>query len=349
MIGQSVLRCMRVAAMALATFGCSPLAAQAPIAEQWRAIEVHAAPVTIEGGRVGALTFRGGLQLSSQDAMFGGLSGLEVLEGDRLLAISDYSDWFDAQLVLSPSGDLVGLEGVRTAMMRNELGAAFPSKDDGDSEGIAQLADGRIAVSFEQTQVVRIYDFNRDGPFGAASPGPQLAGVRRLRDNVGLEAIASAANGDLVVGAEGWGGRSLLWRAPLDSTTPTESRAYYRAEPGYSLTGLDRLPNGDFVALERFYAPVIGPRARITRFSEAALSAGGEVRGELLATLAPPLPVDNFEGVAAVEMLGVTRLYIVSDNNFSHRQRTLLLAFDLPARPEDFSGRTVSFERTPQR
>jgi hypothetical protein len=48
-------------------------------------------------------------------------------------------------------------------------------------------------------------------------------------------------------------------------------------------------------------------------------------------------------------MLGVTRLYIVSDNNFSHRQRTLLLAFDLPARPEDFSGRTVSFERTPQR
>jgi hypothetical protein len=78
------------------------------------------------------------------------------------------------------------------------------------------------------------------------------------------------------------------------------------------------------VALERFYAPIIGARARITLL--AAPGAEAEVLAELLA----PMPVDNFEGVAAVRMgAGVTRIYIVSDDNFSTRQRTLLYAFDL--------------------
>ena len=49
-----------------------------------------------------------------------------------------------------------------------------------------------------------------------------------------------------------------------------------------------------------------------------------------LALLTPPLPVDNFEAISAVRMAnGVTRLYILSDNNFSSRQRTLLYAFDV--------------------
>ena len=53
-------------------------------------------------------------------------------------------------------------------------------------------------------------------------------------------------------------------------------------------------------------------------------------RPELLAEIAAPLAVDNFEGVAAVRAPdGGVRLYIVSDDNFSPRQRTLLLAFDI--------------------
>ena len=46
----------------------------------------------------------------------------------------------------------------------------------------------------------------------------------------------------------------------------------------------------------------------------------------------PDVRIDwlDIEGVAAVRMpTGVTRLYIVSDDNFSERQRTLLLAFDV--------------------
>jgi hypothetical protein len=39
--------------------------------------------------------------------------------------------------------------------------------------------------------------------------------------------------------------------------------------------------------------------------------------------------IDNFEGIAAKQMPdGRVRLYIVSDDNFSDSQRTLLMVFD---------------------
>ena len=141
------------------------------------------------------------------------------------------------------------------------------------------------------------------------------------------------ADGVLVVGAEGEGHKQTpIWLAPLDATGDVASSTRFPLSDDFSLTSLDRLPNGDFIALERFYAPVIGARARIARFSAAALRAGGEsIEGvEQLAELAAPHPVDNFEGISAVRMPnGVTRLYIISDNNFSARQRTLLFAFDI--------------------
>jgi hypothetical protein len=135
------------------------------------------------------------------------------------------------------------------------------------------------------------------------------------------------------VGAEGGDAPTTpLWLAPLSAHETVPARTRYPLARGFSLTSLDRLPDGGYVALERFYAPIIGARARITRFPASALEAGGDVLPDVeeLARLGPPDPVDNFEGISAVRMPnGVTRLYIVSDDNFSSRQCTLLLAFDV--------------------
>lgn len=329
---------MRLILFAGAMLGaaCTPLVAQAPILDQWRAIAVEVEPVAFPQARVGTLLFRGGLEMHSEDPEFGGFSGLEVLDDGRLIAISDAADWFEARLILDEDGALVGMTDVRSTAMRDETGAVFASKDAGDSEGLAQLPDGRFAVSFEQTQSVRLYDINRDGPFGAAQGGPVLAGLSQMPRNVGLEAISSAANGDLVIGAEGSGGATPIWRARLDAQAPAPVSAHYPLPRGYSLTSLDRLPDGGFVALERFYAPVIGARARITRFPEDTEAGQAEIEPEELGQLAPPMPVDNFEGISAVRMAdGVTRIYVVSDDNFSDRQRTLLLAFDLSEAHDD--------------
>jgi len=319
----------RAFALALILAACAPSAANAPIDEQWRGIEVTATAVEFGAERAGRLRYRGGLELSSEQAVFGGLSGMEVLEDERLIAISDDGNWFEARLVLSDGGDLVGVRAWRTALMRDEDGEPFANKSAGDSEDLTQLADGRFAVSFEQTQTIRIYDLNRDGPFGPAVAGPRLADTESLPNNSGLEALTSTGEGVLIVGAEGGAEATTpIWRAPLDAPAPVSPSARYPLAHGYSLTALDRLPDGSNVALERFYAPVIGARARITRFS---FDERGSIENvEELARIAPPMPVDNFEAIAAVRAPdGATRLYILSDDNFSRRQRTLLLAFDV--------------------
>jgi hypothetical protein len=42
------------------------------------------------------------------------------------------------------------------------------------------------------------------------------------------------------------------------------------------------------------------------------------------------MPLDNFEAIATARMPdGATRIYILSDDNYNRRQRTLLYAFDI--------------------
>ena len=80
------------------------------------------------------------------------------------------------------------------------------------------------------------------------------------------------------------------------------------------LNGLER-------ALERIDGD-IDQRAR-SRFVETGWRK--------LAEMDSQMTVDNFEGIAVKEMPdGRTRLFIVSDDNFSPAQRTLLMVFDLP-------------------
>ena len=320
-------------ACALALAACSLSVAEAPI-EQWQSLDVTATPVEAPAPQVGRLVYRGGLHLALRERRegeeFGGLSGLEVLEDGRFIAISDFGTWVEGQLQLDAQGDLTGVSGLRQAQMRDENGDVFPNKEAADAEGLTQLPDGRFAVSFEQTQTIRVYDLNRDGPFGAARRGPVLEGVDSLPHNSGLEALAATADGVLLVGAEGGTGDDApLWLARLDAPAPTPVTARYVLPRAYSLTSLDRTPDGDFVALERFYAPIVGPRARITRLTRQMIDSG-RVNAEVLAQLDPPFPLDNFEGISATRAPGGgLRIYVISDDNLSERQRTLLLAFDV--------------------
>ncbi|HVY84578.1 MAG TPA: esterase-like activity of phytase family protein [Caulobacterales bacterium] len=326
-------RTIGTAVLALALTACGQAASQQvapPDPDQWRNITVTETPVDLGAAKVGALTFRGGVQLRSTDYAFGGLSGLVVLDDGRLIAISDNGDWLSARIALNEAGDLVGITEPRMALMRGEDGQPFADKEAGDSEDVTQLPDGRFAVSFEQVQRVRIYDLNRDGPFGAAQRAPALAEAQLLPHNEGLEALTTDQSGALIVGAEHGDQRGhMIWRAPLDAQSPVPPLARFRMRAGYGLAGFARLPNGDILALERFFAPVVGIRIRLEQLDHGALEQGRAEAREI-AYFGPPLSIDNFEGVSAVRRAdGGVRLYLISDNNFSRRQRTLLYAFDL--------------------
>src|SRR5262249_26889348 len=120
-------------------------------------------------------------------------------------------------------------------------------------------------------------------------------------------------NGDL----RGWVGDGKRW-ADL-TLTPTGA---------FQPTDLTVLPTGDVLLLERSLPLFSGFEARLSVIEAATIAAGARLSGQELAIIKSPLPVDNFEGVAArAAPDGSVLIYVLSDDNFSALERTLLLQF----------------------
>ena len=148
-------------------------------------------------------------------------------------------------------------------------------------------------------------------------------GAQNFENNGGIEGLARLADGRLIAGVEApSNGARQLWI--LDDGR--WSRRELTAEPGFGLTAL--ATHGAHVyVLERFWTRETGNRIRILRFNAAELDNAERIEPELLGTLTAGMSVDNFEGLEIIERNGQTVLLIVSDDNYSDRQRTLLMAF----------------------
>lgn len=338
---------------ALALAACAQAPAPAP---GWRPIAIAAQPVSISeeadaNPRFGPLTFRGGLQLSSKNPLFGGWSGLDFDSQGELIAVSDQGSFLRFKIDLDQSGNLVGVSSGEIALMRDLKGAPLDGKKQQDAEDIARLEDGRYAVSFESRHRIWLYDLDRDGPDAPAIEGPPAP--QDMRENEGLEALAQAENGDLVAGREYAANHkspTQFFRLKLSGGSIVAGPA--RVVEKFALVALRRLPDGDYLALERYYFPLIGNRSVLARFKASGLAdAPPHLDGPTLAEFAKPLALDNFEGLAVEAEPGAAlRLYIISDDNFSPSQRTLLYAFDLDeaaASPAPEAPKTASAPKRP--
>lgn len=325
----------------LAALGlAAELFASGPAASQdnagWLPIAVNVAPAAISetagnGARYGALVFRGGVALTSENAMFGGWSGIEVDGEGRFIAVSDAGSFLKGRLELSEAGDLIGVAETQIAIVRDQQGQPIDGKSAKDAEDITRLPDGRYAVAFEGNHRIDIFDLDGKGP--AAGAAARLPLPEGMRPNEGAEALTVAADGDLVVGRE----FSAQTKPPTEFYKLSMDGAHEvitgpaEVDPNYGLVAMRRLGDGDYLALERFYFPVIGNRVILRRYHGAGLVASApHLAGPKLAELDKPLLLDNFEGLAVIEKPGAPmRLYILSDNNFSASNTTLLYAFDL--------------------
>ena len=90
-------------------------------------------------------------------------------------------------------------------------------------------------------------------------------------------------------------------------------------------TDADRTEEGSIFVLFRSYSPDQGNWVGISELRADGSRVDQLVLDPIHAT------VDNFEGIALREEQGRTFLYIVSDDNFSGSQRTLLMKFELVA------------------
>ena len=98
---------------------------------------------------------------------------------------------------------------------------------------------------------------------------------------------------------------------------------------GYDVTDLAFLPDGDAVLLERRFALFGGFGCRLRRIASDCLGPGARVDGEIVYESDGSHQVDNMEGLAVHREGGEIVVSLISDNNFSSLQRTLLLEFAL--------------------
>lgn len=308
--------------------GASAVAAADAVAV--RAVPVDLNPSDPKQVRVGRLRFRGGLWLSSDDARFGGFSSLRILpDGTRLVALSDEGRWLAARLVHDAEGMLTGVADAEMGTLLDTEGRALASKEAADSESMARLPDGSFVVGFEHQHRLWRYAGVSGHPEGPATLVPLPAGLDAAPANGGLEAVVALASGRLLALTEYWIAGDVI-RGWFDGPDAWKPLGYRFAGP-FRPSDAAVLPSGDVLVLERAYNPqrgVIGIHFR--RVESRRLKKNAALPSQLLGALEPPVLLDNFEGIDCLrEPSKATVVYVISDDNFSKDQRTLLLKFEL--------------------
>jgi len=295
-------------------------------------IDVDATPIPFidnapEQTKVGALEYRGGLYLTSSNRRFGGFSGLGISSnGQRMVSVSDRGTSYSASLEYDAAGNLSGLKTHDLGTLSDLDGTPVAGKRWSDAEAMSPGVQGEIIIAFERDHRLWRYDAGATTPRVLRPP----AELGKMSPNHGIEALTLLNDGRLLAITEGSPDEltSIAWvsrRGGWDVLT-------YFADDGFRPTGAATLLNGDVLVLERYYTPRAGVRIRIKRIDITKITAGAEISGELVALMAPPMNIDNFEGIETrQDKEGRTLVYLISDDNFSDDQRTLLMMFELSA------------------
>ena len=323
---------------ALAGLGALALPGAAQAIEQTRfPVGVTARPIAAfeprrpEQRRFGALQFRSGLVLSSGHPRFGGFSGLARLNGGRdLAAVSDRGHWLTAK-VASTGGKLTGLDDIEMAAILGGSGRPLTRSGLYDTESLC-IHDGAAYVGIERKHEIARFDWARDGVEARARPVPLPPELKRLPRNRGLEALgvmpAGPLKGTLVAIAERSGKEDEPTLGALVGG-PQPGLFRLARHDGYDITDLAFLPSGDMLVLERWYRPLRGVGMRIRRIAGRDIRPGALVDGQHLIEADLGFEIDNMEGLSVHLEAGRTVLTLISDDNFSFLQRTVLLEFEL--------------------
>lgn len=315
------------------------LAPEAQALEQSRSPVVIAArpiaafePRQPEKRRFGALQFRGGLVLSCAHPRFGGFSGLwRSADGGALVAISDKGFWLTAR-ARSAQGRIAALDDAVIAPVLGASGRPLHRSRYYDTESLS-IAGGVAYVGVERTHDVLRFDWGREGVTARARPLSLPREAKALPSNRGLEAIGVVPAGHALAGAvvavaeRARGTEEDTLGLILGGPRPGLFRVVRR--DGYDITDLAFLPDGDMLLLERWYRPLRGVGMRIRRIAGAGLKPGARLDGTILIEADLSQEIDNMEGMAVHLEGGRTVVTLISDDNFSFLQRTLLLEFEL--------------------
>jgi hypothetical protein len=316
-----------------------PASVAAPVS-----IEVNARPIASFDRRdrshlrFGSLQWRSGLVLTSPFPGFGGLSGLRIdAKGERFISFSDKGSWFTGRIVYQ-GAEMTGLADVEAAPMIGPDGRPITARGWYDSESIAidgsQIYNSQVYIGLERVNRVLRFDFKKGFTRSRAEVVPMPAAVKKLPYNKGLEALVFVPKGLPLAGTLiAMSERGLDPEGNLIAFLvggPTPGQFSVRRTEKFDISDATLLPSGELLVLERKFSLVEGLHVRIRRIALKSLAPGALVDGPVIFRADLGDEVDNMEGIDSfVTGEGDIVLTMVSDDNFSMIQRTLLLQFVL--------------------
>jgi hypothetical protein len=283
--------------------------------------------------RFGSLQWRSGLVLTSAFRGFGGLSGLRLdPKGEKFIALSDKGSWFTGRIVYS-GPEMTGLADVEASPMLGPDGRPITARGWFDSEALA-LDGALVYVALERVNQVLRFDFSKGFTRAIGEVVPMPPAVKKLPYNKGLEALVMVPKGQPLAGT-----LIAISERGLDPQGniiaflvggPSPGPFAIRRTNDFDVSDAVLLPTGDLLILERKFSWLAGIGIRIRRIPLKSVAPGAVVDGPSIFEADLGQEVDNMEGIDAhVTAEGETVLTMVSDDNFSLLQRTLLLQFTL--------------------
>lgn len=283
--------------------------------------------------RFGALEFRGGLELNSPYRAFGGISALRVgPDGGRFIAVTDNGSWLRGRIVYN-DGRPSGIAEAEMAPLLGPEGKPLASRSWYDAESLAE-DNGTLYVGIERVDQIVRFDYGRDGLLARGQPLTLPPEFKSFSFNRSLECMVVVPkgmphDGTLIVVTE----RSLDANGNHRAFLLKDGRAGEFAvvrSADFDVTDCAVLPSADLLILERRFSPARGVAMRIRRMPLSGLKPGALVDGKVLMEADLGYQIDNMEGLAVHRAAnGDLVLTLISDDNFSAIQRTLLLQFTL--------------------
>jgi len=333
LIASALLVALAIAVVSFA-IADAPRYATAPVR-----IEVDATSITSFDNRdptqtrFGDLEFRGGLALTSKNPAFGGISGIHVeQDGSRFVAITDRGSWLRGRIVYR-DGKPAAVADAEMAPILGPDGRPLVARGWYDTESLTER-DGMLYIGIERVEQIVRFDYRRDGLQARGQPITVPPDFKTFAYNKSLECLAAIPEGSLFAGQ-----LITVTEHSLDSTGNLRSfmigsdqvtRFSTRRIDDFDVSDCTILPPGDLLLLERRFSPVRGIAMRIRRVPLANIKADALVDGRPMIEADLAYQIDNMEGLSVHRAPdGALVLTLISDDNFSPLQRTVLLQFTL--------------------
>ena len=322
--GRAILAALVALALAPGTWVRSEIPPKNDIAP----IAVNALSVAQQA--VGPFRIEGVWELVSDNDYFGGYSALTFLNEEMLLAGSDTGYRLAFRAPVPGEDSTIPAEAIGTLG-----GSTMLDKRDVDLEALTRdPRTGTIWSAFERSNSIQRYDAQMR-PTGRVAPSA-MAGWEA---NSGPETMARLPDGRFLVireGANGWLSNThdalLFGGDPVEGVEPV--RFTFASPYGYRPVDAAMLDERRVLILLRNFDPALPPdfTSAIAVGDVSEIAEGSEWNVRLIAKIDPPLPSDNLEGIAvSANASGSRDVWLISDDNFSSFQRTLLYKLSLPA------------------